>query len=48
MVLQLIGRRLLLLVPTLLLGLVLLHVGGVMLQQVRQGGVLRRMVPFLK
>ena len=30
-----------------LLGLVLLHVGGVMLQQVRQGGVLRRMVPFL-
>ena len=31
-----------------LLGLVLLHVGGVMLQQVRQGGVLRRMVPFLK
>ena len=31
-----------------LLGLVLLHVGGVMLQQVRKGGVLRRMVPFLK
>lgn len=31
-----------------LLGLVLLHVGGVMLQQVRQGGVLRRMIPFLK
>ena len=30
-----------------LLGLVLLHVGGVMLQQVRKGGVLRRMVPFL-
>jgi cytochrome b561 len=30
-----------------LLGLVLLHVGGVMLQQVRTGGVLRRMVPFL-
>lgn len=31
-----------------LLGLVLLHVGGVMVQQVRQGGVLRRMIPFLK
>ncbi len=31
-----------------LLGLVLLHVGGVMLQQVRKGGVLRRMIPFLK
>ena len=31
-----------------LLGLVVLHVGGVMLQQLRQGGVLRRMVPFLK
>ncbi|MDQ3264391.1 MAG: cytochrome b/b6 domain-containing protein [Myxococcota bacterium] len=31
-----------------LLGLVLLHVGGVMVQQVRRGGVLRRMVPFLK
>ncbi len=31
-----------------LLGLLLLHVGGVMLQQVRRGGVLRRMVPFLK
>lgn len=31
-----------------LLGLVLLHVGGVMLQQVRQGGVLRRMMPLLK
>ena len=30
-----------------LLGLVLLHVGGVMLQQVRKGGALRRMVPFL-
>lgn len=30
-----------------LLGLVLLHVGGVMLQQVRKGGVLRRMVPFV-
>lgn len=30
-----------------LLGLVLLHVGGVMLQQARTGGVLRRMVPFL-
>jgi len=30
-----------------LLGLVLLHVGGVMLQQVRKGGVLGRMVPFL-
>lgn len=30
-----------------LLGLVLLHVGGVMLQQVRTPGVLRRMVPFL-
>jgi cytochrome b561 len=29
-------------------GLVLLHVGGVMLQQVRKGGVLRRMAPFLK
>ena len=31
-----------------LLGLVLLHVGGVMLQQVRRGGVLRWMVLFLK
>lgn len=30
-----------------LLGLVLAHVGGVMLQQVRMGGVLKRMVPFL-
>jgi cytochrome b561 len=30
-----------------LIGLVLLHVGGVLLQQVRQGGVLRRMMPFL-
>jgi cytochrome b561 len=30
-----------------LLGLVLLHVGGVMLQQVRTGGILGRMVPFL-
>ena len=30
-----------------LLGLVALHVGGVMLQQVRTGGVLKRMVPFL-
>jgi cytochrome b561 len=30
-----------------LLGLVLLHVGGVMLQQVRTGGVLRRVGPFL-
>lgn len=30
-----------------LLGLVLLHVGGVMLQQARTGGVLGRMVPFL-
>ncbi len=30
-----------------LLGLVLLHVGGVVLQQVRAGGVLGRMVPFL-
>ncbi len=30
-----------------LLVLVLLHVGGVMLQQVRQGGVLRRMMPTL-
>lgn len=30
-----------------LLGLVLLQVGGVMLQQVRRGGVLRRIVPFL-
>jgi cytochrome b561 len=30
-----------------LLGLVLLHVGGVMLEQVRTGGVLGRMVPFL-
>ena len=30
-----------------LFGLVLLHVGGVMLQQVRTGGVLGRMVPFL-
>jgi cytochrome b561 len=30
-----------------LLGLVLLHVGGVALQQVRTGGVLKRMVPFL-
>ena len=29
-----------------LLGLVMLHVGGVMVQQVRQGGVLGRMVPF--
>lgn len=28
-----------------LLGLVLLHVGGVMLQQARKGGVLRRMLP---
>jgi cytochrome b561 len=31
-----------------LLGLVLLHVGGVLVQQLRKGGVLRRMVPFLK
>jgi cytochrome b561 len=31
-----------------LLGLVLLHVGGVMLQHVRKGGVLQRMVPFVK
>jgi cytochrome b561 len=31
-----------------LLGLVALHVGGVMLQQLRKGGVVRRMVPFLK
>lgn len=30
-----------------LLSLVLLHVGGVMLQQVGKGGVLGRMVPFL-
>ena len=30
-----------------LLGLVALHVGGVMLQQVGKGGVLGRMVPFL-
>ena len=30
-----------------LLGLILLHVGGVMLQQVRRGAVLRRMVPFM-
>ncbi len=30
-----------------LLGLVLLHVGGVLLQQARRGGVLGRMVPFL-
>ena len=31
-----------------LLGLVALHVGGVVLQQVRRGGIARRMVPFLK
>lgn len=31
----------------LLLGLVLLHVGGVMVQQVKRGAILRRMVPFL-
>lgn len=31
-----------------LLSLVLLHVGGVMLQQVRTGGVLSRMVPFVR
>jgi len=31
-----------------LLGLVLLHVGGVVLQQARGGGVLRRMAPFQK
>ena len=31
-----------------LLGLVLLHVGGVMVLQVRTGGVLRRMVPLLR
>ncbi len=31
-----------------LLGLVLLHVGGVMLQEARTGGVLERRVPFLK
>lgn len=31
-----------------LLGLVLLHVGGVLLQQVKLGGVLSRMVPFGK
>lgn len=31
-----------------LIGLVLLHVGGVMVQQLRAGGALRRMVPFLK
>lgn len=31
-----------------LLGLVLLHVGGVLLQEGRKGGVLRRMVPFLR
>ena len=30
-----------------LLALVALHVGGVMLQQIRSGGVLKRMVPFL-
>jgi cytochrome b561 len=30
-----------------LLGLVALHVGGVMLQQIRTGGVLKRMLPFL-
>lgn len=30
-----------------LLGLILLHVGGVMVQQLRQGRVLRRMAPFL-
>lgn len=30
-----------------LIALVALHVGGVMLQQVRTGGVLKRMVPFL-
>jgi cytochrome b561 len=31
----------------LLLGLVLLHVGGVMVQQVKSGAILGRMVPFL-
>jgi cytochrome b561 len=31
-----------------LLGLVALHVGGVLLQQVRRGGIAQRMVPFLK
>jgi len=31
-----------------LLVLVGLHVGGVMLQQLRRGGVVRRMMPFLK
>lgn len=30
-----------------LLGLVLLHVGGVIVQQVRTGGIVRRMVPLL-
>lgn len=30
-----------------LLALVLLHVGGVMVQQLRQGRILRRMAPFL-
>jgi cytochrome b561 len=31
-----------------LLSLVALHVGGVMTQQVRRGGIARRMMPFLK
>lgn len=30
-----------------LIGLILLHVGGVLLQQIRTGGVLQRMMPFL-
>ena len=32
----------------LLLSLVVLHVGGVVVHQLRRGGVVRRMVPFLK
>ncbi|MCA9551903.1 MAG: cytochrome b/b6 domain-containing protein [Myxococcales bacterium] len=32
----------------MLVGLVLLHVAGMALQHVRRGGVLQRMVPFLK
>lgn len=31
-----------------LFGLVALHVGGVVLQQFRQGGIVRRMVPFIE